>query len=529
MNIVDSINLRALGFVFKREDHLVDLRLKNLKKDTLLKVADGPLMNVAFDQSMKSIHPRIAVGHEEGQVSIHNLDHENKVKASYRIQSHRDCIFDLVWSHDGEHLYTACGDGTVGYHDVDSETSYISSERVQYFSATRSISMKSVTIHPTNPYIFATGSSGGNIFVWDTRILSKPDVSIKQAYSKETKRKGLNISYGARYINSSSIRSMIFQDSNTLISSCSESSHIKIWDMRRTYCNLRDLPKPMYILDAPPSISGFSCLALDSCLMLLYARAQDSTIQIYDVGTSKKMPVSELPAPSVPKLISFHIKIKLSPDGRHLVAGSSNGTLNLWNTKTRQPLIEPSENPQFEELAGVDWIQTRNQETLICGGSEDGDLCGWTESFAEDKKLIEDPPHLNIQFNQLQMKPKPKRPKTPTRAAQKSDDNDLIPASVDSPTLNLPNFVEDSSNHPVCKNSTPSSKPRTSNNWLANLRREITPKRSPSTASSNSAEKNKGKRSRRRLNSSPGVSLKEFMQRHCKVPQLDSANHPLNK
>uniref|UniRef100_A0A8D8Q0S3 Protein lethal(2)denticleless n=1 Tax=Cacopsylla melanoneura TaxID=428564 RepID=A0A8D8Q0S3_9HEMI len=364
MNIADSLNWRALGFVFKREDQLVDLRLKNLKKETLLKVADGPLMNVAFDQSKKSVHPRIAVGHEEGQVSVHNLDHENKVKASYRIQSHLNCIYDLVWSLDGEHLYTACGDGTVGYHDVHSETSYISSEKVQYFSATGSTSMKSVVIHPTNPDIFATGSSDGNIFVWDTRVLSKPDISIRQAYSKETKRKGL-IPYGSGYINSNSIRSMVFQDGNTLISSCSESSHIKIWDMRRTYCNLSDLPKPMYSLDAPPYVSGFSCLALDSSLMLLYARAQDSTIQIYDVGTSKKMPVSEMPAPSVPKLISFHIKIKLSPDGRHLVAGSSNGTLNLWNTKTRQPLIEPSEDPQFEELTGVDWIQNQKQETLI--------------------------------------------------------------------------------------------------------------------------------------------------------------------
>lgn len=63
--------------MFKKEDRLVDLRLKNLKKQTLLKVDDGSLMNVAFDPSSRSDHVRIAVGHEEGQVSVHNLDHGN--------------------------------------------------------------------------------------------------------------------------------------------------------------------------------------------------------------------------------------------------------------------------------------------------------------------------------------------------------------------------------------------------------------------------------------------------------------------
>lgn len=61
---------------FKKEDKLVDLRLKNLKKETLLK-NDGPLMNVSFDPSRKSDYVRIAVGHEDGIVSIHQVDHGN--------------------------------------------------------------------------------------------------------------------------------------------------------------------------------------------------------------------------------------------------------------------------------------------------------------------------------------------------------------------------------------------------------------------------------------------------------------------
>lgn len=36
-------------------------------------------MNVAFDPSNKSDHPRIAVGDEEGHVSVHNLDHSKLI------------------------------------------------------------------------------------------------------------------------------------------------------------------------------------------------------------------------------------------------------------------------------------------------------------------------------------------------------------------------------------------------------------------------------------------------------------------
>ncbi|KAI5743694.1 hypothetical protein M8J77_021148 [Diaphorina citri] len=525
MNLVDALNQRALGFAFKKEDKLVDLRLKNLKKETLLK-NDGPLMNVSFDPSRKSDYVRIAVGHEDGIVSIHQVDHEYKETTCCRVTSHLNCIYDIVWSHDGEHIFTACGDGSIGYHQIEAGTSYLSNENIKFLTCNSS-SMKSVVVHPENPNVIASGSSDGNIFVWDIRVLSKPDISIRQAYSKETKRKSSLHATGPGaivYCNYNSIRSMVFQDSNKIISSCSESPYIKIWDLRRTYCNISDLPKSLYSLESTPPVSGFTSLALDPSLMRLYARGQDSTILLFDVANYKKTPVAEIPASSFGGPISFHIKIKLSPDWRHLVAGSDRGILNIWNTKTLQPLFEHDEDmgPQFEELTGVDWIETPDKKSLICGGREGGELCLWSESFPKNVEVIEDPPLLNIQFSQLQIKPQPRRPSTPPVPGLNSHAG--FP-TVDSPTINLPSFVEDSTSHPVTKPSS-TQKPRTPNNWLVNLRKEITPKRNSIT---DSAEKNRsGKKSRRRLNSSPGMSLTEFMQHHCKVPRLDSENHPLN-
>lgn len=75
---------------------------------------------------------------------------EYKETTCCRVTSHLNCIYDIVWSHDGEHIFTACGDGSIGYHQIEAGTSYLSNENIKFLTCNSS-SMKSVVVHPENP------------------------------------------------------------------------------------------------------------------------------------------------------------------------------------------------------------------------------------------------------------------------------------------------------------------------------------------------------------------------------------------
>ena len=103
----------------------------------------------------------VAVGHEEGQVSLVDtaLGSEHPENGS-RLFCHMNAIFDLAWVPGQQQLLTASGDQTIRLFDVRAQA------ELRCFRGHRA-SVKAVS--PLDGAIFASGGRDGSICMWDDR------------------------------------------------------------------------------------------------------------------------------------------------------------------------------------------------------------------------------------------------------------------------------------------------------------------------------------------------------------------------
>nr|CAD7449346.1 unnamed protein product [Timema bartmani] len=309
-------------------------------------------------------------------------------------QAHLNAIFDLAWM-DGEmKIVTVSGDHRAILWDLTEGLHPLT----MFLGHTRSV--KTVAFRPDDKAVFATGGRDGNINVWDVRSregvsCEKPDNFIPNCHqplsefitavplsgfitavplttpgsgSKSRRDKG-NLSNSSR---ANSITGLVYQDPFTLLSCSASGGLIKVWDLRKNYSVYKRAPVPLHVLPHPggSSRNSFTSLVLDPGRVRLYASCIDDVIYCYNVSTYQRTPgkcglvcliltvvlvLRGTVATYTGHLNStFYVKSDVSPDGRYLLSGSSDGKPCVWNTsQPGEPLVRLVGHE--EEVTAVTW------------------------------------------------------------------------------------------------------------------------------------------------------------------------------
>ncbi|KAH9324778.1 hypothetical protein KI387_004956, partial [Taxus chinensis] len=147
---------------------------------------------------------------------------------------------------------------------------------------------------------------------------------------------------------SKSITSVLYlKDERVIASAGAADSVVKFWDTRK-------LKAP--IAQTPPQcqegrIHGISSLAQDSNGTFIIASCMDNKIYLYNALQPDKGPLKSFAGH---ELDSFYIKACFSPDGTHILSGSSDGNAFLWQVD--KPEASPVKlSGHLREVTAVDW------------------------------------------------------------------------------------------------------------------------------------------------------------------------------
>jgi len=313
---------------------------------------------------MGSSH-NLAVGTQYGTIDIIDASPRNPwdiepSRTTYRI--HTDAIFELRWRSDDEQIVTSAGDHTSAIFNVQT------GKRLGILAEHKS-SIKQTLWDPYNSDILVSSSRDGDIHVYDIRespTKGQHDgvsahgavLSILQGHADMTKRKGRKPSVPRSVTSINYLK----QRDNLLLSSGSADGVLKAWDLRAK-SSKRNKPMPLYssddiTLESSGRARGIVSVALDEQGEWAWALATDGSIYTY-LALSLSTPSPDLPILSHPNLssASFYVRLALSPCGKYLASGSSNGEVYTWavdDTPTSVP-VELVGHERGKEVGALDW------------------------------------------------------------------------------------------------------------------------------------------------------------------------------
>lgn len=362
---------------------------------------NSPVFSLRYAQHYPKL---LAMADEDGCVSIVNtserqalpmelLDENSTQRPSAQWFAHKNAIFDLSWSNQDRWMYTASGDTTISLWD----TAYAT--RLFTFSKHEG-SVKSISVSQNIPEVFASGARDGCLCVWDARIPPcngrhpvapwinnsvphvHPVVSVSSPHARRKNNTALSPGdrRGRRRAtllgkSPEAVTAVQFLGdgigSGHVIASGGIDGSIQIWDIRRMDRSVCKLPKNRTPLGEHPELDPHSHtlvsananrLAVSNCPHLgerdyavtslslrpdksgqLLASFMGGHHLLYDTTRPEIGPVKWFGGHSV---ASFYVKSSFSPDGSHILSGSSDSKVYLWQVDgpadmhgTTQPYI----------------------------------------------------------------------------------------------------------------------------------------------------------------------------------------------
>ncbi|KAL4363806.1 hypothetical protein GQ457_04G033550 [Hibiscus cannabinus] len=322
-------------------------------------VLESPPLTVSFCKASESSHI-FAVSDEAGYVNLFDSrrklspaasHHENAEKTRIRDWlAHQNAIFDVCWIKEGTHILTASGDQTIKIWDAQDK-------KCTGVLMGHTGSVKCLSSHPTNSDIVVSGSRDGSFAIWDLRCKIHSNSRCDELCHPSTSMvKGAHPSFKARpgrrgKAAAASITSIIYlKDEISIATAGAGDSVVKFWDTRNLKSNVTQAcPHP-----ESSTQKGITSLSQDSKGVFLTASCMDNRIYLYNVLQLDKGPIQAF---SGCRIESFYVKAAISPDGGHILSGSSDGNAYTW--KVNQVQVEPiSLKSHHGEVTAVDWCSS---------------------------------------------------------------------------------------------------------------------------------------------------------------------------
>ncbi|KAJ2508184.1 hypothetical protein IWW47_000743 [Coemansia sp. RSA 2052] len=333
---------------------------------------------------------KLALVDEGGMVSLFDpvngkmeVAGEDGMKPIVRWRGHDNSIFDVDWCADDSRMVTASADETCRLWDVEQQ------KLLGVFSG-HSQTVRSVSWRHGDQHCFSSASRDGSIMMWDLRV-NKTKAGDEYAYRPVNTVNRAH--YGLRHagkaprgkgsVVAGSVTAIQHLRHNTSLvaSAGSTSEAIKYWDVRMSApTRAAELPTPAATSFLPPSSGrsrGTSSLTLDPDGTRLYSACNDNRVYVHN-ALSLGQPIAQLEAPEF-ECSSFNIATSASPCGRHLAAGSSNGSVVVWeldmygqNSSKRRAVLQG----HIKEAGCVAWYPGAERTQLATCG-DDGTMRVW--------------------------------------------------------------------------------------------------------------------------------------------------------
>ncbi|GJM96294.1 hypothetical protein PR202_ga13116 [Eleusine coracana subsp. coracana] len=268
----------------------------------------------------------LAVADEDGYVGLYDtrrrlpsstssLEKSAETRVSDWV-AHNNAIFDVCWIKDGSQILTASGDQTVKIWSVGNR------KCIGVLSG-HTGSVKSLSCHSSNPELIVSGSRDGSFALWDLRC-----------DPKSPNRRG---------------------------ETCLMSSAV----VREAHSPTQRTRTRSRAKAASTSIT--SVLYLKDDVSIATSGAADNVVKIWDTR-NLKVPISNKNTGAQPSSA-------ISPDGAHILGGSSDGNVYLWQVD--QPESSPVVLEGHEgEATSVDWCTS--EVGKIATSSDDSTVRVWS-------------------------------------------------------------------------------------------------------------------------------------------------------
>ncbi|ERN09210.1 hypothetical protein AMTR_s00014p00252440 [Amborella trichopoda] len=352
---------------------------------------------VSFGKSSKGCHV-LAVSDEEGYISFYNtqlnfppLKGHSRSEVEARLNAwiaHHNAIFDICWIRDDAYILTASGDQTIRIWDVEKKASLgIMKEH--------KASVKSLSSHPVNSDMIVSGSRDGSVILWDMRCNSinqkglgepclGPTAIIKNAHVYAPQMKRNRRTKGA--VASMSITSVLYlKDEFSIASGGDIDSVVKIWDTRCLKEHVAEAHPMCPSMDKKTRAHGIACLSQDTSGVFLVASCMDNRIYLYNVIHPDKGPMESF---SGHLNGSFYIKAGISPDGSHILSGSSDGNAYIWEVRKPEANLMVLKGHEGDVTA-VAWCPSEVGKIATC--SDDFTIRVWNTQSCPNLNTMRSP------------------------------------------------------------------------------------------------------------------------------------------
>ncbi|KAI4998521.1 hypothetical protein ZWY2020_053863 [Hordeum vulgare] len=311
----------------------------------------------------------LAVADEDGYVALYDTRRRLPSRSSSTEKSaetrlsdwvaHNNAIFDVCWIKEGSQLLTASGDQTVKIWSVENK-------KCLGVLSGHTGSVKSLSCHSSNPDLIVSGSRDGSFALWDLRCDPKTpnghgeaclisSAVVKEAHSPTRRNRTRSRAKGAW----TSITPIVYLKDYTplLVLVHEQVRHciVKFWDTRNLKAPVSNKTSQS---TAQPSVSSLQLQ--HNILIYLY-----STLHM-DKGPIKTYTGS--------KIESFFVKSAISPDGTHILGGSSDGNVYLWQVDQPEsgPIVLKGHGG---EVTSVDWCAL--EVGKVASSSDDATVRVW--------------------------------------------------------------------------------------------------------------------------------------------------------
>ncbi|XP_027844129.2 denticleless protein homolog B isoform X1 [Aphis gossypii] len=377
VNVFNFIKRRQLGYAapnYKIYDMYLDkIGYKHPRMDNThnINIDTGNTFACKFSRNKNNLHI-VGCATEIGDIIIENT-HGHYVKQNNQFQRnslHSNAIFNISWAEPQMKLVTGCGDQTSKLCTLR-PSGELHEEQEFFYSA----SVRSVMFCPGSSDIFCGGCQDGSIKVWDSRLNKGQKVldceifipNTHGCYKTISKTKKIKI-YG--------VNTLIYRNDQTIISGSSLDHALKVWDLRKSYRQVRGSTEPLpvtkyYCGDInSPRFNGFTDIILNPESTKMYASCVTNTIYCYSLDSADKLPICEFSGHAHETSYS---KISISPDGKYLFSGCMNNSGLLWKTDfpyQSTPMFKIKSNRLFTklEMSSSDWCLDSRSPKLVTSG-----------------------------------------------------------------------------------------------------------------------------------------------------------------